>query len=77
MKPIKKWHLWDKKGTRKTFDSEDEMFVFISNYLKEKNFDSPYYRLVTFDDGSIMLDYGSHTHFFYYMTLQHGEGEME
>jgi len=50
-------------GTAKT---ENDVFVLSSNYLKERGIHPHYYRMWKEQDGTNVIDYGSHTEFIYY-----------
>lgn len=54
----------DNKELVTTIESEQEAFCVISKYIKEHNWESYYLRVNYFDNTKI-IDYGSHTRFFY------------
>jgi uncharacterized protein with von Willebrand factor type A (vWA) domain len=62
----KKFRVWD---TNSNIDKEvkniEEAFSVIKEYLESINFKSYYYRKNFLEDGTIWLDYGSHSHFFF------------
>lgn len=62
--------LWDNVKIEKTFNNKKEMYDFIKIYLEEKKFNSHYYRLNYLEDGTVWLDYGSYTHFFYFTEVE-------
>ena len=54
------------------FQTIDEVWRAIDNHLKDTNFKRYYTRVTTLEDGTLWIDYGSHTHFFY---IKEGERE--
>lgn len=46
-------------------DTEKDAYDFLSSYLDEIGFTSYYLRTILLEDRRTMIDYGSHTHFFY------------
>jgi len=62
--------LWDSNDRDfGLFETHDQAYEAISEYLKETNFKSYYYRQVCLEDKTLMIDYGSHSHFFYMRRL--------
>jgi hypothetical protein len=47
------------------FETEQEAFAEISKQLQIRDFQSYYMRQSFLEEGTIWIDYGSHTHFFY------------
>ena len=45
----------------------------ISDFLKSVNFKSYYIRINSIEDSKVIIDYGSHTHFFYLEDLEGGD----
>ena len=62
--------LWDsnEKGVNELFEDMDSLIEFVKNYYTEKGFKSYYWRQCVLENGKIMIDYGSHSHLFYYRT---------
>lgn len=58
--------LYDNTG-KVFFESEnkDELFECIYQYTNERNIEVYYVRLVEITEKITMVDYGSHSHFFY------------
>ena len=64
--------------------NEEDAYAIIKEFLEDINFKSYYYRQNFLDDGTIMVDYGAHTHFFYIKDvgenmkiIKHSENEKE
>jgi hypothetical protein len=55
------------------FKTIDEVWRAIDKYLEGLDFKRYYTRVTTLEDGTLWIDYGSHTHFFY---IKEGEGEL-
>lgn len=55
-----------------TFDTQEQAYKRISEFLKSIGFKSYYYRSAFLEDDRIMVDYGSHTNFFY-ISVQEGD----
>ena len=66
--------VYDNANTIKEYkNTEDEAYGVIKQYLDDTGFTSYYYRQSFADDGSIWIDYGSHTHFFYIKEVEDGK----
>lgn len=57
-------------GILDLFETEDQAYEKIKEVLEEKKIKVYYYRSNFLEDGSIMIDYGSHTNFFYVIDLE-------
>lgn len=65
--------LWDSNEVDYgLFDDHDKAYERISQYIEETNFKSYYFRQICNKDNILMIDYGSHTHFFF---MQREDGE--
>ena len=61
-----KFKVWDtNEKIYGEFDSIEDAYKEIQKYTVENNIDVFYYRQNLLKDGSIYVDYGSYTHFFY------------
>ena len=47
------------------FETEADAYIEIQRQLDIKNFKSFYMRQTFLEEGTVWIDYGSHTHFFY------------
>ncbi len=60
-----KFKLWDSNNIQYgLFDTIEDAYKEIQKYTNEKKIDVFYYRQNLSEDGTIWIDYGSHTHFF-------------
>lgn len=65
--------LWDNNEVDYgLFEDRDKAYERISEYLEEINFKAYYFRNICDKNNKLMIDYGSHTHFFY---MQREDGE--
>ena len=60
----------EKYDMSETFQTQDEAYKRISDFLKSINYKVYYYRSRLLEDESIMIDYGSHTDFFYIVPIK-------
>jgi len=64
------FRLWDSYGMiNDTFPNKDDIYQFIHEHCSIKNFHIYYLRHVLLEKDSVMIDYGSYGHFFYYEEL--------
>ena len=57
-----------KKKKIKTIDNSKELFSTMKEYLQKNNLKSYYFRYIGIKDDETMIDYGSHTYFFFVDT---------
>lgn len=63
--------LWDtNKKNERTFNTEEEAYAFIQEYLDSIKYHSYYFRQSLIDDNTIWIDYGSYSHFFYIQFIK-------
>lgn len=66
--------LWDNKNEEHgLFESMEEAYKQIQRYTVANKIDVFYYRQNLLKDGTIMVDYGSHTHLFYMKEIDDSE----
>jgi hypothetical protein len=63
--------LWDtNKKIEKNFNTQEEAYAFIQEYLDNINYKPYYFRQSFINDDTIWIDYGSYSHFFYIQFIK-------